>query len=267
MEAKKIKLTKYQLNELLYRVSKDNKTYGLVMKLAYIYAKKITEVGNLQRKDIDFTNNKITFHISSINHKPIDYPIHKSLINDLKIITEDKNNEEYIFDEYYPHEKTRKVINNYLITCSKKEGLDFLKTKGMVSQDFRVLRGQHLLQDGVKLEVLQKLYAHTKIISTMSLIDYDSLIHEKEITLDTVFNDYTDLNIFCEWDYYNYNNYYCTFKDNDALIEVDNGKVEIIGDKIIRDKLNSQSNLLDDLSSLTQAGDYCFINNIKVLKQ
>ena len=254
------------MNELLYTVSKNNKPYGLVMKLAYIYAKKISEVGYLQTKDINYKDNTITFHLSSIDYKPASYPLHKSILTDLKKITEDKKDDEYIFDEYYPHERTRKTINDYLIKCSRK--IDFLKTKGLTSQDFRVLRGQHLYQDGVKIDVLQKLYGHTKLSSTMSLIDYNSFIQTKqEIGLDNVFNDFTDLNIFCEWDYYDYNNYYCTYDGNDALIEMNNDRLDVIGDKSIRDKLSDTSKLSEAITTLKQAGEYCFINGVKVLKQ
>ena len=264
-----MKLDKYQTNELLKRIGEDNYIYGVILKITYLYARSIGEVGELQRKDIDFDNDTINFQIFNNDREKVKYPICKDIYNDLQHITEDKQSEEYIFDEYIDHTKIRAWLNIYFYNkCPELTDLDFLKGVVLTTQDFRILRGQHLFLDGVDIKTINQLYQHKNMNSTKNLIKYDEL-KRKEITTDMILDEYTDLNLYRNWEYHNYVTFYCTYQKEEALIELDTGLKEVIfleGSNIIIDKLNSYNHLVDDLLKLTHGGDYKIIKEVIVLR-
>jgi integrase len=257
-----IKLNKYQTNQILNTIQKDNKIYGLILKLTYTYARNIGEVSELKTKDINLKENTITFTIYNNNRRPKTFPLtDENIIQQLKIITEDKNTEEYIFDEYIPHKKIKATINYYIY----KKNIPLLKGNGLTTQDFRILRGQHLYQDGISINTIQELYQHADPMTTKKLIEYYDL-KEKEITVDEIFNDkYTNLNLYKDDDYEDYQTYYCVYEGKEAVIEKENNNIFINGDVLIKDKL-MRINLKRVLDALINSGEYSVIDGVCVLK-
>lgn len=259
---KMIKLNKYQTNKILQTITQDNKIYGLILKLTYTYARNIGEVSELKTENINIYENTITFTIYNNNRKPKTFPLtDPETIQQLKIITEDKKPTEYIFDEYIPHKKIKATINYYIY----KTNIPYLKGKGLTTQDFRILRGQHLYQDGVNINTIQELYQHSDPMTTKKLIDYYDL-QTPPVTLQEIFTDYTKLNIYKEDNYDDYNTYYCTDNNGkEAIIEKENKKIYINGDKNIKNKLMN-TDLNNILNSLTKNGEYTIVEGMSILK-
>lgn len=256
-----LKLSKYELNQFLYDVSCSDRVHGLILKLCYVYGRTIGDVAYLKKDSLDFEEGLITFSEGEVS-----FPIDSSLYEDLIMLCDGKSDEEYIFsDDIEPSEIM--VFLNYLLYDKYSS---FLKSRGvrLTTDDFRVLRGQHLYLDGVSLESLQLLYSHKNINSTKSLIDYDDLEEDESEDYDNIFNKYTDLNLFLDEDYSSYVNYYCVYGNHEALIEI-NPVDEIIyieGDISIKKRLTFSEDFIFELKLLNYPGEYKIINGVKIMK-
>ena len=161
-----IKLSKTEVKELFEVISEDNLEYGLIFKLCYVYGRLVSEVYSLHRDDVDFKENKISFRI---NNTMVDYPLHSSVYDDLKVQVDETS--DYLFQHI------GKDINNFSSKLNyflKKYDQDY--GVHVSPREFKKLRGQHLLLDGVKVNSISRLYYSKDNSATRRLIDYDELV-------------------------------------------------------------------------------------------
>ena len=161
-----IKLSEEKTYDLLNRISEDNWEYGLIFKLCYVYGRLVSEVYILHRDDVSFADNKITF---TINDSRVDYPLHSSVKSDLNRQVEETSN--YLFRHI------GESINNFSsrLNYFLKKYDDEFKVR-VSPRDFKKLRGQHLLLNGVNVKSITRLYHGTDNSATKRLIEYDSLV-------------------------------------------------------------------------------------------
>ncbi|MBQ6219665.1 MAG: tyrosine-type recombinase/integrase [Methanobrevibacter sp.] len=267
--------TREKLNELLYYMQVDNPKYGLISKILYVYGRKVKEVFNLQKQDINFKDKEITFNI---NDTLYDYP----LIDELSELLEDyiqTNNilvdEEYLFrreDETmamatkklnYYLEKTIKSINRTL-------DLDYPR---ITTNDLRLLRGKHLVLDGADLHVVNELYNNINITLTRKYLDYDELLKQKFPCNDlrSVFEDCTDLNLFHDDRFEDTSIFTVSSEHNSTVIEIDYtmDAVHIISDEddpLILEIQEIPVNVLINNLSRLKPGDYKYLAGLRFIK-
>lgn len=178
MKNKLIKLTKAQTNELLTIITKEEEKYGLCLLLQYIYGRNISEIYHLTKTDINKQEETITFTIT--DKKTITYPIHKQVKYLLYKLIDDENTPHHIFQiGKRPLHGIKDGINYYLHRKSDAlNKLPYLHGIKLTSKDFKILRGQHLFQDGIELKTIHKLYGNTNINSTKRTINYEALYKE-----------------------------------------------------------------------------------------
>jgi hypothetical protein len=266
-----LKMSKTDVNKLLWEISDDNITYGLILKLQYIYGRNVGDILALKKEDIDISDNTIEFKLSKSNLiLPIVPEICDVLINHVNGLPE---NEEYLFlteDVNYNSNVLAKRINYYLNTKIDElnKGVNHKLSK-ITNRDLKMLRGQHLYLDNVPLEIIHELYNNFNYSETRRLIDYDGL--KKSYGYDNVDNllvNFTDLNLFRDDDYDKESIYVVMDMNNDY------GVVEFVdGDLIVHE----QSNITDrlekfDIGEIYDAikflgdGEYKFVHGIKFLK-
>lgn len=104
------------------------------------------------------------------------------LVDDLqKHIAENQlSNDDYIFiEDIDKKDNFKRNFRSYLKRNSCKLTQELLnKPLNLGTHDFRRLRGQHLLSDGIGIEKLQKLYQHEDVNTTMIYLQ----VEETEIS-------------------------------------------------------------------------------------
>ena len=85
------------------------------------------------------------------------------------------NDEEFLFiDSLDSKDNFKRNLRSYLERNSEKLTKETIgKTIKIGTHDFRKLRGQHLLDDGVGIERLQKLYQHEDVNTTMIYLEVE----------------------------------------------------------------------------------------------
>ena len=258
-----IRLMKTETNEILKYIREDNETIGLICDLIYIYARNITEVAIIKKEDINIEENWILFHLNQ-NSNDKKYPIHKDVkLRLMKYLETDKD---YIFEEYIPINDATKVVNGYLTKHSQIfKGLIFKNDAplSLSTIDFKVLRGQHLFLDGVSLDSIHELYGYKHLVSTKNIINYESLLKRKDININELFDDFTDLLIYKYEDYMLYNQYYCHMGNKECIVLIDKVTGECIfnGDNKIKNNINDF-----DFNSIKDYGDYKSYHNVGIMK-
>lgn len=194
-----MKLTKTRFNELLYYIQEDNYKNYLILKLIYTYGRNASEIFNLQNKDINITEDAVTFNIPT---GQVTYPLTDYINDELVgyIYDQELDPEDYIFrGENEAMEIVIKKLNYYLDRTveSLNKTIDFNCEK-LTTKDFKILRGQHLYLDGATLHTIHDLYKNSNIQSTKKNIGYDELLRLRFPcdSLDKVFNEFTDFNLY-----------------------------------------------------------------------
>ena len=261
-----IKLTKGETNQLLKTITDENPKYGLMLKLQYLYARNIGEVYNLQDKDINLAEQTITF---TSNKERVTYPLHPDVMEELKYVLEHKNG--LIFQDGKQLHSVKDAINYYLHkkTEALKE-LEYLDGLRLTTKDFRVLRGQHLYQDGASINLIHELYHNTNMQGTKNIIQFhklETLLHPQNIE---EIMGITHLNVYHEEEFNENPIYYVTSIDGkEAILEVsDEDTLEYYGDEELKEKVADFNNkeLLSQLNTIEETGDYILFKEIKYLK-
>lgn len=153
---------------------------GLFFKLQYVYARRSDEIANLKVEDIDFDNGCIRFTIAKKRSENAP-TINLNLIPELKdelmqlINMKDLKENDFLFiDKETSKENYKSNLRNYLrrnIETITSETIG--KSIKIGTHGFRKLRGQHLLNDGVGIEKLQKLYQHEDVNTTMIYLEVE----------------------------------------------------------------------------------------------
>lgn len=202
-----VKVDKEKLNLLLKFIHEDNITYGLILKLVYIYGRNIGEVLNLQVKDIDLKHNTIDFKLPT---EEVSFMIHNEIKDELVNIISNFTSDEYIFlGDFNGVNNTKKIntfsnkINRYLHDFISKVNRDYglnYSYPNLICTDFKRLRGQHLFMDGVELSIINNLYKIHNNQTLKKLINFEELNNLKYPcrNIDILFHKYTDLNLFKE---------------------------------------------------------------------
>ena len=268
-----VKVDKKQLNELLYYISKDNRKYGLIFKLVYVYGRSIQEVLSLKCGDVD--EHSIEFELP---RERFNFILDKRLGGDLLdyITGKDLGREDYIFIDNADYiNKYSKNLNYYLnsIIGELNKTVFNRKCPSLVNSDLRNLRGQHLFLDGASVNVINELYRNRNIQTTKNHIKYDELLgyRDKCNSLDKVFKEYTDLRVFHD----------NSFDDRDLFLLVDDG----CGDEVVfeLDYVDMVVNWVDksnpflvnvfekkcvdyDLLKGLDVGDYLLFGDLRIIK-
>lgn len=266
---------KEKLNELLYLFSSDDKRYGLIFKLIYIYARNANEVLQLTKQDINFNDQTITFHLTAGDFT---LPLHDDVKGDLVEFTNDLESTELLFmnvDESM--EIAIKKLNYYLYKTidSLNKTIEFEAPK-LTTKDFKILRGQHLILDGTEIHALHQLYNNSNIMSTKNNINYNKLLEQKYPynTIEEIFTECTDTNLYND-PYYGLTEIYTIGNEQETIIiEIDyeNHKINLITEPEENKHLIEKTNqLLNDDKILTRLyrmkpGQYKYIDDLRFLK-
>ena len=153
---------------------------GLFFKLQYVYARRSDEIANLKVEDIDFDNGCIRFTIGKKRSEKAP-TINLNLIPELRdeliqfIEMKGLSDDDFLFIENEDAKESYKSnLRNYLrrnIETITNETIG--KTIKIGTHGFRKLRGQHLLNNGVGIEKLQKLYQHEDVNTTMIYLEVE----------------------------------------------------------------------------------------------
>lgn len=271
-----MKLGKEKLNELLYLFHDDDFRYGLIFKLIYIYGRNAGEVLKLKVKDIDFNENLISFELFDGRKS---FMLHDDVRDDLVTFTSDLNSDDFLFvhvDESM--DMAIKKLNYYLHKTidSLNRHIDFGCPK-LTTKDFRILRGQHLFLDGAEIHTIHELYNNSNLLTgTKNTINYNEMLQLKFPcnTLNTVFTDYTDTNIFNDHDFDKTDIFTVNTENETVILEVDYLENNV---NIIAEPDNKDTELINQLNeTLTEAnmkslrkmnpGNYKYINDLRILK-
>lgn len=266
-------LTKTETNELLKAIKNDNKEYSVIFKLMYIYGKDFKQIIELQWSDVN--SNTIKF-------KGEEFPLSNENYNLLKEVNK---SDKYIFfnkkEQEDIHENVniyRKRLIYYFNNTIKQLNLSSrVKYSGLSLTDLRRLRGQHLIIDGVDLNIVMQLYQQKPNARTQfkKYLHYDELYkiqtnNHCETMQDIFQTKYTDLDIFEVKDLNNYNQYIVTNMKESTLILLDVDKLTFIEeisdnfkDHVIQ--IYKNNNLLDNIKGL-QTSQYKLIDDCKFIK-
>ena len=263
-----LKLTKNEVNKILYDATIKNKTYGLILKLEYIYAKNISDVLNLKKEDINLDNNTIKFKLSkSVEYYP--------LVSDIKRLLELKINEitdnEYLFiDEELTVGVLTKKLNYFLSTViTEINRTTLFKFKVITNRDLKMLRGQHLYYDNVPLDIIHKLYNNFNLKETRDFLRYDEIREDDNYSnVEEMLLNYTNLNIFDE-ETYNKGNIFVVIDRNDemSIIEFNYDEMIVHDESGASEQLSKwdAKKLEEDLSDL-HSGEFKYLHGLKFIK-
>ena len=268
-----VKVDKKLLNELLYYIALDNRKYGLIFKLVYVYGRKIHEVLKLKVCDVD--KNTIEFELPT---ERFNFVLYDGLKKPLFDYIEEKElgRSDYIFitDERDINNYS-KGLNYYLKSKINELNKTVLSKKCplLVNTDFKYLRGQHLFLDGVNIKVINELYRNKNIQTTKNNISYDDLVlyRDRCNNVEKIIKDCTDLRVFHD----------TRFDERDIFLVRDEG----CGDEVIfeYDYLHgvvnwvevSNPNLVSvferkcvdcDLLRKLDVGDYLLFGDLRIIK-
>ena len=264
-----MRLTKGETNELLNKISEDNHVYGLIFKLIYLYGKDGMSVLSLEWKDINLEDDTIRF-------KDTVFPLSRFVKRDLIMLSENSTGD-FVFleDDGNDFDNSidvlRKRLRYYMNNTVKKLDVSHkVRHVALSITDLRRLRGQHLLLDGVGLDVIMELYLQFEGTSTQfkKYLEYDELMSRMFpcSSVDDLFANYTDLNIFdFEPTDESVSNFAVSYDDIDFAIYLDSsddlGFVGDVSDDVVTKVLELKTSgllgglhLLDDCEYLSVGG-------------
>lgn len=237
-------LNKYQTNKILNSITET--PYNLILKLIYVYGQNSKTINYLKVEDINLEKNTIL-----LKDKP--YPLTENLKKELLILIEDKKPTDYIFQEYCDLRTITNKLNTILFKADTFH-------QNVTTETLRILRGQHLLQEGVSLKNIQELFNHKRTYQTINL-----LCSKDNLSLNEIMNDYTDLKLYYDNEYTVNNDYYVTYHNREAIITCDDN-IQIEGDLLIQMEIKNISQLPVILDSLKNIGEYKVIGDFKIMK-
>lgn len=182
-------LDKYELNKYIHKLSEYNNKYYLILKMAYTYGVNISEIATLKKTHI--TDEVICFHTQ---YKTLKYQLIAGLkkeLNDyINTLSEDK---EYLFIEDDADDiksETRRLSRNtteFIITTNRDIKKNYNITVPYLNvKDFKRLRGQHLILDGVPFETVHRLYHNSNKQNTRRFLHYDDLLNQMKVYEDDI---------------------------------------------------------------------------------
>ena len=181
--------------KMLQGMPKTEEHLHLILKMCYTFGKHLSEVRNLEWDDIDLEGGSIVFNKGTDKEQGFTLEGVKDstlcrlqIKRELEEIQTESEHNEFIFLDFFPstealEAKMRRYLKKHCEEVSKEvygHG-DFKFT----AQTLRKCRGLHLLERGVGLNYISKLYNHSDKYSTMvylgirsaeTLVDLDMII-------------------------------------------------------------------------------------------
>lgn len=192
-----MKYSKEKINELLYRIKQDSPEKGIIYKMVYVYGRNVSSVLKLKVEDADFENNSISFTVRS---RTITLPLTEDIADELSMIMKNKSPNEFIFvEDSSDFHRYTNHLNNYLESfIHKLNRTVWFKQRSLVTNELRILRGQHLFMDGADINTIHDLYQNGTVERTKDEIKYDELVKIRFPcnTLEKIFTDFTDTETF-----------------------------------------------------------------------
>jgi integrase len=133
----------------------------------------------LKVKDIDFNNGCITFQIAKKRkgNPSINLRLMPELESQIRKLIKDSNlnDDDYLFIESLDSKDNfKRNLRSFLERNSERLTSETIGKKIKIgTHDFRKLRGQHLLDQGIGIERLQKLYQHEDVNTTMIYLEVE----------------------------------------------------------------------------------------------
>lgn len=265
-----IKMSKTDVNKLLYEISKDDLKYSLILKMVYVYGKNISDVLNLKKGDIDLNRNIIRFNLSkSYLTVPIVPDISTILVNYINGL----NGDGYLFlddDTGYDTNTVTKRINYYLHNKIKDLNKNSDSRLSVITtRDLKRLRGQHLYFDNVPVESIHELYNNFNLNESKNLIKYDEIKEANHYSeVGDMLLHYTDLNVYREENYDDDDLFVVINNDGDCgVVEFNDDGLAIVKESGFTDELMAGD--VDELYGMVKGlnhGEFKFVNGLKFLK-
>ena len=274
-----VKLSKEEVNELLYYIYQDNERNGLIFKLMYIYAQSISNILRLKRVNVDLKHNTLDFIFDNCSYS---FMLHKDIRDDLIRYLDDADGLYLFIDEDMDtvtnddlniyRVRLNQYLSNFIKKLNQEQALKW-KCPNLYCTDFKILRGQHLFLDGVDVHVIHDLYGYKNIINTKNAIKYKDLLGVRFPcdSLDCVFNEFTDLNLYRDHDFDGVGVFSVCDGGGCVVVEYDYRlhELTIIGgsnDGLVDVLLGYDSGVLCDLFDSICVGDYKFLDGLKVIR-
>ncbi|MBD3250739.1 MAG: tyrosine-type recombinase/integrase [Candidatus Pacebacteria bacterium] len=139
----------------------NNSKHRLILSLAYGAGLRVSEVINLKIKDVDINN--LTLHIKKAKGKRDRITIIPDKIkNDLEIIINSRNQNEYVFPSERGGKLTTRTAQKVFTNAIKKAKIKKEATFHSLRHSFAT----HLLENGVDIRYVQELLGHQNIRTT-----------------------------------------------------------------------------------------------------
>lgn len=169
--------------KLLFKTPKLLK-HRIILCIIYSAGLRVSEVANLEQKDIDFQRK--TIHIKDSKYNKDRYiPLSNYIIKGLKAYYNEYKPQKWVFNgqtKNIPLSASR--IQSIVKEIREKSGIQ----KEITTHTLRHSYATHLLEDGVDLVTIQKLLGHAKIETTMIYLHIVFIDHKKaKSPLDTLY--------------------------------------------------------------------------------
>lgn len=155
-------LNKAEYNQFLdYLISKNDLRGIALSKLFYSSSCRLSEIWQLDISSLDFTNRR--FVVTGKGEKERNCMFSEDAAIAIKnYLRTRKDNNKALFISKYETRLSRKAIQDFFRTNGERAEIE----KRVHPHLFRHTRAMHLLQDGVKLETIQRLLGHESIATT-----------------------------------------------------------------------------------------------------
>ncbi len=152
----------------------------LIISILYYCALRVSEMAELQVKDIDIKNCVLTLWKSKKSDDPELVPAPAHLVKDISQWIRDNNlkGEDYLVRSQKGGYLSRSRIYRIIKQNASRTGID----KEITTHSFRRSRATHLLNDGLPIEKVSRLLRHNRLESTMTYLKISIEDLKKDIT-------------------------------------------------------------------------------------
>jgi integrase/recombinase XerD len=157
----------------------------LIIKLLYSCALRVSELINIQVRDIDFENSNLVIWESKKSQDPALIPIPPHLVKHIYQWTHQNKLKKYSY--LIPSRKGKKLSRTQIYRLTRRLAKTVGIEKNISTHTFRRSRATHLLDAGLALEKVSQLLRHKHLESTMTYLKIS--IKALKNDLDTLDNE------------------------------------------------------------------------------